>query len=75
MSNVWYPPFENVLHYLKPKIEKAYGKELVPTYSFGEDILKGQDCPPHKDRPSCQVSITLNLGGDGGIRLGDLCRR
>jgi hypothetical protein len=60
------PPFENVLHYLKPKVEEAYGKELVPTYSFWRRYFKGQDCPPHKDRPSCQVSITLNLGGDGG---------
>ena len=60
------PPIENILHYIKPKVQEAYGKELVPTYSFWRRYFKGQDCPPHKDRPSCEVSITLNLGGDGG---------
>ena len=60
------PPIENILHYVKPKIEEAYGKELVPTYSFWRRYSKGQDCPPHKDRPSCEISLTLNLGGDGG---------
>tara|TARA_Y100000114_G_C11739888_1_gene318332 strand:- start:783 stop:1331 length:549 start_codon:yes stop_codon:yes gene_type:complete len=59
-------PIENILHYIKPKVEKAYGKELTPTYSFWRRYYKGQDCPPHKDRPSCEVSVTLNLGGDGG---------
>ena len=59
-------PMEILLHYLKPKVEEAYGKELVPTYSFWRRYFKGQDCPPHTDRPSCEVSITLNLGGDGG---------
>ena len=60
------PPVENILHYLKPKVEEAYGQELVPTYSFWRRYFKGQDCPPHKDRPSCQISLTLNLGGKGG---------
>jgi len=60
------PPFENILHHLKPKVEEAYGQELVPTYSFWRRYFKGQDCPPHRDRPSCEVSLTLNLGGEGG---------
>ncbi len=59
-------PIENILHYIQPKVEKVYGKELVPTYSFWRRYYKGQNCPPHKDRPSCEVSLTLNLGGDGG---------
>ncbi len=53
------PVFENLLHFIKPKVEEAYGKELVPTYSFWRTYYKTQDCPPHKDRPSCEVSVTL----------------
>ena len=53
------PVFENLLLFLKPKVEEAYGKELVPTYSFWRTYYKTQDCPPHTDRPSCEVSITL----------------
>ena len=40
-------PIENILHYIKPKVEEAYGKELIPTYSFWRRYYKGQDCPPH----------------------------
>jgi len=53
------PVFENLLNFLKPKIEESYGKLLVPTYSFWRTYYKQQDCPPHTDRPSCEVSITL----------------
>ena len=53
------PVFENLLLFLKPKVEEAYGKELVPTYSFWRTYYKTQDCPPHTDRPSCEVSVTL----------------
>lgn len=53
------PVFENLLNFIKPKIEESYGKELVPTYSFWRTYFKTQDCPPHKDRPSCEVSVTL----------------
>ena len=53
------PVFESLLLFLKPKIEEAYGKQLLPTYSFWRTYYKHQDCPPHKDRPSCEVSVTL----------------
>ena len=55
-------PMESLLSYIQPTVEKAYGKELIPTYSFWRTYYKGQCCPPHKDRPSCEVSVTLTLG-------------
>ena len=53
------PPFESLLNFIKPKVEEVYGKPLVPTYSFWRTYYKQQDCPPHKDRPSCEISVTL----------------
>jgi hypothetical protein len=53
------PVFENLLNFIKPKVEEAYGKSLVPTYSFWRTYFKQQDCPPHKDREACEVSVTL----------------
>ena len=53
------PVFESLLNFVKPKVEKVYGKSLVPTYSFWRTYFKQQDCPPHKDRPSCEISVTL----------------
>ena len=55
-------PTEALLLYLKNKIEEGYNKELIPTYSFWRTYYKGQSCPPHKDRESCEVSVTLCLG-------------
>lgn len=56
------PVMEAMLSYIQPTVEKHYGKELIPTYSFWRTYYKGQCCPPHKDRPSCEVSVTLTLG-------------
>lgn len=55
------PVFELLLAMLKPKIEESYGKKLHPTYSFFRIYKNGHDLKKHKDRPSCQVSVTLNL--------------
>ena len=38
--------------------------DLVPTYSYARMYEKGSVLEKHKDRPSCEVSTTLNLGGD-----------
>ena len=43
------------------KISKAAGKTLKPTYTYCRVYLKGSDLKPHKDRPSCEYSVTLNL--------------
>tara|TARA_R100001163_G_C5016278_1_gene160493 strand:+ start:455 stop:976 length:522 start_codon:yes stop_codon:yes gene_type:complete len=57
---------EAILNYLLPKIEKEYGKKLCPTYSFWRKYYEGQPLLAHTDRPSCEVSVTLNIGGEGG---------
>jgi PKHD-type hydroxylase len=43
------------------KISKAAGKKLKPSYTYCRVYLKGADLKPHKDRPSCEYSVTLNL--------------
>jgi len=43
--------------------EKTY-LDLVPTYSYARVYEKGSVLERHKDRPSCEISTTLNLGGD-----------
>jgi len=40
------------------------GLELIPTYSYARLYKKGDILRRHKDRPSCEISTTLNLGGD-----------
>ena len=37
---------------------------LIPTYSFTRLYEKGSILKRHKDRPSCQISTTVHLGGN-----------
>lgn len=45
-------------------MQKKTGLQLVPTYSYTRLYRKGNILKRHKDRPSCEISTTLNLGGD-----------
>jgi hypothetical protein len=45
-------------------MKKKTGLELIPTYSYTRLYRKGNILRRHKDRPSCEISTTVNLGGD-----------
>ena len=36
----------------------------MPTYSYARVYKKGDELRRHKDRPSCEISTTVHLGGD-----------
>jgi len=55
---------ETLLEQVKPVMEKHTGIKLSPTYSYARIYKKGDVLPRHKDRYSCEISTTLNLGGD-----------
>ena len=39
------------------------GLQLIPTYSYARLYKKGDILKRHKDRPSCEISTTIHLGG------------
>jgi len=55
---------ETLLLAVQPKMEKETGLKLNPTYSYARIYKKGDVLRRHKDRFSCEISTTLNLGGD-----------
>ena len=55
---------ETLLEALKAKMEKETGYKLNETYSYARIYKTGDVLARHKDRYSCEVSTTLNLGGD-----------
>jgi hypothetical protein len=55
---------ETLLQYMRPIMKAKTGMDLVPTYSYTRLYEKGNILHRHKDRPSCEVSTTLHLGGD-----------
>jgi len=58
------PVMETLLMKVLPKMQKETGLQLIPTYSYARLYKKGDILHRHKDRPSCEISCTLNLGGD-----------
>jgi hypothetical protein len=55
---------ETLLMYMIPIMKARTGMELIPTYSYTRLYEKGNILYRHKDRPSCEISTTLHLGGD-----------
>ena len=48
----------------QPIMEKTSGLKLQPSYTYARIYKKGDILKRHKDRFSCEISTTLNLGGD-----------
>ena len=55
---------ESLLLLKQKKVEEILGEELWPTYSFWRPYFLGNSLPKHKDRPSCEVSISVCIEKD-----------
>ena len=58
------PTFDTLLMKMLPVMKRETGLNVVPTYSYARIYKKGYILRRHKDRPSCEISTTINLGGD-----------
>lgn len=55
---------ETLLQKCKPVLEKNTGLKLIENYSYMRIYKKHDTLFRHKDRPECEISCTMNLGGD-----------
>ena len=55
---------ETLLIQTIPVMKAKTGLDLIPTYSYTRLYRTGNILNRHKDRPSCEISTTLCLGGD-----------
>ena len=55
---------ETLLVKMLPIMAQETGLDLVPTYSYARLYKQGDELKRHKDRPSCEISATVHLGGD-----------
>jgi|TARA_R100000005_G_scaffold95966_2_gene79811 hypothetical protein len=58
------PVMDSLMIKYKNKISKITGKEVLPTYAFWRMYTKGATLKKHKDRPSCEISVTVCLSND-----------
>lgn len=59
------PLIETVLQTSLPLVAETCGKELHPTYSYARIYQPGEELEPHIDRPSCEISVTVNVAAKG----------
>ena len=55
---------ETLMMKVLPIMQKHTEMTLVPTYSYTRVYKRGNILKRHNDRPSCEISTTLHLGGD-----------
>ena len=55
---------DSLLEWVQPTMQNITGLNLVPCYSYARIYKYGDILHRHKDRPSCEISCTMNLGGD-----------
>jgi len=52
---------ETLLVKVLPVMQKETGLDLCPTYSYARLYKHGDELKRHKDRPSCEISTTINF--------------
>jgi hypothetical protein len=55
------PAFDGLLEFLRPRIEACCGLLLHPTYSVFRLYRHGNELRQHRDRPACEISVSLNI--------------
>jgi hypothetical protein len=57
-------PAELVLRALAPAVSEMVGCEVLPSYSFWRIYEQGAVLRAHKDRPACEVSLTVAIAAE-----------
>jgi hypothetical protein len=62
----YYSPtcFESLMVTMLPKIAEITNKKLYPSYSYGRIYYNGAELPRHRDRRSCEYSVTMTIDMD-----------
>jgi len=58
-----YISFLELLCEKTPEVSKLIGETTLPTYTYARVYRRGDELIKHVDRPECEISLTVNLGG------------
>ena len=56
-----YLPFVKLLVKKIPDVSKIIQEDVLPTYSYTRIYTHGEVLARHRDRPACEISMTINL--------------
>lgn len=57
-------PFIKILVAKIPEVSNVIGEPVLPTYTYARWQTTGHNLPRHRDRPSCEISLSINLKKD-----------
>jgi hypothetical protein len=57
-----HPKYKYTHNQVRLKIEKIIGRKLFNTYYYDRFYFPGQELQPHRDRDSCEISVSLHIG-------------
>tara|TARA_B100001778_G_C18318228_1_gene507467 strand:- start:127 stop:666 length:540 start_codon:yes stop_codon:yes gene_type:complete len=63
-STYGYITFFELLFEKLPEVQELMGETLFPTYTYSRVYKKNAILEGHKDRPECEVSLTVHLSSD-----------
>ena len=63
-SDYNYISFLELLCEKTPEVSEILEETVLPTYTYARVYKKGSILKRHSDRDSCEISLTLHLGGD-----------
>ena len=63
-------PFVRLMVEKVPHVSELIGEPVLPTYTYARIYNNGEILHRHRDRPACEVSLTLNLRKTSNWNIG-----
>ena len=58
------PAFDTLMLMTSPIVEEHLYKKVIPQYTYARIYFKNSILEEHIDRPECEISVTISLGGE-----------
>lgn len=65
-----FKPFLELLCQKVNHVSSLIEEQVLPTYTYARIYKNGEVLNRHRDRPACEISLTVHLGGDANWSIG-----
>lgn len=65
-----FKPFLELLCQKTPEVSALLEEPVLPTYTYARIYKNGEVLERHRDRPACEISLTLHIAGDATWDIG-----
>ena len=65
-----FKPFLELLCQKTNEVTNLIEESVLPTYTYARIYKNGEVLERHRDRPACEISLTMNIGGDAAWNIG-----